>query len=83
VYIGRRNATVDVYDLLTRRVKSIKLPANSKQVTSVLPLKDEVHLLVGSSDATRLYNLQTRKFAIVASQTGGATTLRRRRLPYH
>lgn len=76
IYVGRRNATVDVYDLRQRTSKTIKLPPASGRVTAVLPLRDGSRILIGSSDALRLWNLDTTKFVIVGGNAGGATALR-------
>lgn len=78
IYIGRRNETIDEWDLrmipdipqttgangesrLERRgnarfVRSLRLPANSGPVTSVIGMPNSRHLLCGSYDNIRLWD---------------------------
>ncbi|PLW05360.1 hypothetical protein PCASD_25478 [Puccinia coronata f. sp. avenae] len=68
VFVGRRNNTVDLYDLRFVRpaspifnpasaLRSIKLPSSSGPVSCVKAWPDGAHLLCASFDNLRLYNL--------------------------
>ncbi|WAQ88779.1 hypothetical protein PtA15_10A198 [Puccinia triticina] len=68
VFVGRRNHSVDLYDLRFLRPnspifnpdaiqRSIKLPPSSGPVSCVKPWPDGSHLLCASFDNLRLYNL--------------------------
>ncbi|KAA1099511.1 Transcription factor spt8 [Puccinia graminis f. sp. tritici] len=68
VFVGRRNHSVDLYDLRFLRPsspifnpdaiqRSIKLPPSSGPVSCVKPWPDGNHLLCASFDNLRLYNL--------------------------
>lgn len=73
MYVGRRNASVSVYDLRTSTIETLYLPKSSGKVTGIHAMQDNRHILISSSDTVRLYNLETRRFTIV-SNMGGSTS---------
>jgi len=76
LFVGRRNATVDVYDVDRAGLKTLRLPPASGKVTSVQPMPNNRHLLIASTDTVRLWDLKTGKFTIVPGASGSLTTLR-------
>lgn len=61
VYVGRRNASVNVYDLRAgckQPRRSVHFPPSSGPVTAVQAHPDNRHLLCGSSDNMRLVDLE-------------------------
>lgn len=86
IYVGRRNSTVDEFSLRmpldsngeTRVSKTLKFPQVSGAVTVVRPLPNGHHILCGSYDNIRIYDLRLyeeaqRKtpFLIVPGHHGG------------
>lgn len=61
IFIGRRNSTVDEFDIrssLTKQARSFKFPSVSGAVSNVRAMPSGRHLLCGSHDNVRLYDLQ-------------------------
>lgn len=62
IYVGRRNATLDEYDLrssLSSPARTFKFPSVSGPVSALRTLPDGRHLLCASNDNIRLYDLKT------------------------
>jgi hypothetical protein len=61
IFVGRRNSTVDEFDIrtsLTKQTRSFKFPSVSGAVSNVRAMPSGRHLLCGSHDNVRLYDLQ-------------------------
>ena len=56
--IGRRNASIDVYDLRNPQCQTLRLPPASGPVTALAMMPDQRHLVCGSNDVIRLWDLQ-------------------------
>ena len=78
--MGRRNSTVDEFDIrasLSSSARTFKFPSVSGPVSTVTALPSGRHLLCGSHDNVRLYDLQqspTNKlvpFYIIPGHHGG------------
>ncbi|KAJ3183841.1 hypothetical protein HDU87_005957 [Geranomyces variabilis] len=60
VFCGRRNATIDEYDISEGRwARSLRLPRDSGPVTLVAVLPNSRHLLCASQDILRLWDLDS------------------------
>ncbi|KAI8999427.1 WD40-repeat-containing domain protein [Gaertneriomyces semiglobifer] len=58
IYCGRRNSTVDEFDVAEGRViRTIRLPRDSGAVTCVTGMPNNRHILCASQDTVRLYDL--------------------------
>ena len=78
VHVGRRNSSIDIYDLRTCATRSITLPSSTGPVKALQPLRDQRHLLVSSADTVRLYDLETETGgvpAVIGGAGAGATCL--------
>ncbi|AGO13299.1 AaceriAFR153Wp [[Ashbya] aceris (nom. inval.)] len=76
IYAGRRNATVDEYDLryTLRASKTLKLPKISGPVSAVQALPNGKHILCASQDNIRIYDVTSNTstpFLIVPGHHGG------------
>lgn len=77
IYAGRRNASVDEYDIraaLHKPSRTLKFPAVSGAVSCVAALPTGRHLMCGSHDNVRMYNLQSKSkvpFTIIPGHHGG------------
>lgn len=61
VYVGRRNETVDEWDLRmpsARYTRSLRLPSGSGPVYSLAPMPNRRHIVCGSYDNLRLWDTQ-------------------------
>ncbi|KAI8809761.1 WD40-repeat-containing domain protein [Cladochytrium replicatum] len=71
IYFGRRNGTVEEWDVRERRMmRAIKMPRDSGSVSYVLCLPNDRHLLCASFDNIRLWDLGHHTTA----QPSGAST---------
>ncbi|OAA55099.1 transcription factor [Cordyceps fumosorosea ARSEF 2679] len=66
IYAGRRNGTVEEYDVRKARrgwepERVLKFPAGSGAVSAVKPMVNGRHLICASHDIMRLYDLQDRR----------------------
>ena len=78
VLVGRRNSSIDIYDLRTCTTRTITLPSGTGPVKALQPLRDQRHLLVSSADTGRLYDMETDTGGVPAVIGGlgtGATCL--------
>ncbi|KAH7107500.1 WD40 repeat-like protein [Auriculariales sp. MPI-PUGE-AT-0066] len=87
VYVGRRNGTIDMWDLrqignknpsTPRVLKLLRNPPSSGMVSCIVPFPDGKHLACASQDNIRLWNIQEADsrpkalgFKIVAGHHGG------------
>lgn len=79
IYIGRRNSTVDEFDIrssLVTNSRRFKFPSVSGAVSTVATMPSGRHLLCGSHDNVRLYDLKATSsaktpFYIVPGHHGG------------
>jgi len=76
IFVGRRNATVDVYNIQAGARRTLHLPKSSGKVTALQPMPNNRHLLIASSDTVRLWDLKSGKFTIVPGTMGGLTNLK-------
>lgn len=79
IYVGRRNSTLDVYDIRNPQAPAdvLRLPSISGPVSAVAAMPNGRGVLAGSVDNIRLYDLQsTRKtpFYIVAGHHGAVVS---------
>ncbi|KAI8899321.1 WD40-repeat-containing domain protein [Globomyces pollinis-pini] len=59
IYVGRRNAIVDEIDVRQGTlIRQLKLPHGSGNVSSVLAVSDDRHLLIASQDNVRMWDLE-------------------------
>ncbi|BFZ53253.1 Transcription factor spt8 [Savitreella phatthalungensis] len=79
-YVGRRNATVEGYDVrnFQKPFKQLKMPNNSGPVTLVKMLPNRRSLIAASHDNVRLYDLEAKSttlpFLIVPGHHGGTVS---------
>jgi transcriptional activator SPT8 len=59
VFVGRRNAAIDVYDIRAGSTSSLALPTASGPISAVTPLYGGRHLAVASHDTLRIWDLHT------------------------
>ncbi|CAN6597250.1 transcription factor Spt8p [Trichomonascus vanleenenianus] len=79
VFVGRRNSSVDNYDIrksLVKPQRTFKFPSVSGTVSTVCPMPSGRHLLCGSQDNLRLYDLKSTSkskvpFYIIPGHHGG------------
>ncbi|GAA94981.1 uncharacterized protein L969DRAFT_53124 [Mixia osmundae IAM 14324] len=57
VIVGRRNETVDLYDLRARQVRTLRLPAGSGAISSVRSLANSRQIICASQDNIRQWFL--------------------------
>lgn len=80
VYVGRRNGTVEEYSIhaLNSPSRTIKFPAGSGPVTSLLAMPNGRHLICASYDNLRMYDLEYSGtgvgFLIVPGHHGGVVS---------
>ncbi|KAJ2784403.1 Transcription factor spt8 [Coemansia interrupta] len=83
VYVGRRNNTVDEYDVKMdgRPVRSLKLPMNSGPVTALAAMPNGRSLVCASTDNVRVWDLEaatdrrgTVPFQIIPGHHGGCVS---------
>lgn len=75
VYVGRSNASLDVYDIRAGKPRTISLPSNSGQISSIAPLPQSRQVLLASSDTVRLWDPHKNTFTIVSTVQSGCTSL--------
>lgn len=73
VFVGRRNATIEQFDLRnpSKPEKLIKFPKKSGEVTCVRTLPNDKKLVCASVDNIRIYDLENDKFTILPGHHGG------------
>ncbi|KAM0752827.1 WD40 repeat-like protein [Meredithblackwellia eburnea MCA 4105] len=83
VFVGRRNASIDVYDLRAGvtgtavPLRSLTLPTSSGPVSAVATLPSGRHLLTASFDNIRLWDL-----SLTAVASAGGSPARGKSVPY-
>lgn len=80
MYVGRRDARVDVYDLRAARCRTVSLPRASGPLSSIICLpqqqqQQQQRVLLASSDTVRLWDPLRNTFSIISELQAGATSL--------